>query len=90
MREMQLPETDTTRESVRSLSVEEQPRHTVGDTKEQLKSPVTETGTEAEKLERWNKSPINIYRFSAALYSFVIMGMNDGAYGVSFECGNPS
>ena len=34
-------------------------------------------------LERWNDSRVNVYRFLVTLYSFVVMGMNDGAVGVS-------
>lgn len=37
----------------------------------------------AGELEKWNRPRINIYRYLATLYSFVIMGMNDAAYGVS-------
>jgi hypothetical protein len=36
-----------------------------------------------EKLEQWNSPRINLYRYLATLYSFIIMGMNDAAYGVS-------
>lgn len=36
-------------------------------------------------LERWNKPQINVYRYLATLYSFIIMGMNDAAYGVSLS-----
>ena len=34
-------------------------------------------------LVQWNKPRINFYRYLAALYSFLTMGMNDAAYGVS-------
>jgi hypothetical protein len=34
-------------------------------------------------LERWNESRTNMYRYFAALYSFIVMGMNDAASGVS-------
>lgn len=50
------------------------------DTKEPVESPVEDAD---EVLERWNKPRINLYRYLAALYSFIIMGMNDAAYGVS-------
>ncbi|TVY59055.1 hypothetical protein LCER1_G000378 [Lachnellula cervina] len=36
----------------------------------------------AGELEKWNRPRINIYRYLATLYSFVIMGMNDAAYGL--------
>jgi len=35
--------------------------------------------------ERWNSSRTNIFRFSMTVYSFIIMGMSDGALGVSPE-----
>ena len=34
-------------------------------------------------LEQWNHPRPNMYRYFAALYSFIIMGMNDAASGVS-------
>jgi hypothetical protein len=34
-------------------------------------------------LEKWNEPRINMWRFFATLFSFIIMGMNDGAIGVS-------
>lgn len=43
-----------------------------------VESPPTEP-----TLGRWNNPRINIYRYLAANFSFVIMGMNDAAYGVS-------
>lgn len=41
------------------------------------------TNQDARGLEQWNKPRINIYRYLASLYTFVVMGMNDAAYGVS-------
>lgn len=34
-------------------------------------------------VERWNNSKGNIYRTSATMFAFIIMGANDAAYGVS-------
>lgn len=34
-------------------------------------------------LERWNEPRVNTYRYFAALYGFVLMGMTDAASGVS-------
>lgn len=59
-----------------------EPKHILEDSKEQVESPM-EDGDGDEILERWNKPRINLYRYLAALYSFIIMGMNDAAYGVS-------
>ena len=42
----------------------------------------TKEHLEIEKLEQWNKTKVDVYRYLAALYSFIIMGMNDAAYGV--------
>lgn len=34
-------------------------------------------------LQKWNEPRVNIFRFFATLYSFIILGMNDGVMGVS-------
>lgn len=47
---------------------------------ENLPSPTTQG---AAKLERWNQSQVNFWRTMAAFWSFVVMGSNDAAYGVS-------
>ena len=47
---------------------------------ENLPSPTTQP---AEKLERWNTPTLNLWRTLAAFWSFVVMGSNDAAYGVS-------
>lgn len=44
----------------------------------ELDSPVPEKS----QHEQWNNPKINIYRVLCANFSFVIMGMNDAAYGV--------
>jgi hypothetical protein len=49
--------------------------------KERVESPVTQEDS-SEPLEQWNKPRINLYRYFATLYSFIVMGMNDSAYGV--------
>ncbi|KAK0635121.1 major facilitator superfamily domain-containing protein [Bombardia bombarda] len=36
-----------------------------------------------EVLQKWNEPRINTYRFLAANYSFIILGMSDGVIGVS-------
>ncbi|OHE99912.1 hypothetical protein CORC01_04813 [Colletotrichum orchidophilum] len=33
-------------------------------------------------LQRWNSPPINKYRTAATFWSFVVVGMNDGSYGL--------
>lgn len=42
-----------------------------------LDNPVMET-----THEQWNNPKINIYRILSANFSFIILGMNDAAYGV--------
>jgi len=44
--------------------------------------PAPDVPPQAPGLARWNESRINMYRFYVTLYSFVVMGMNDGAIGV--------
>ncbi|KAI3546380.1 hypothetical protein CSPX01_04459 [Colletotrichum filicis] len=34
-------------------------------------------------VQRWNSPPINTYRTAATFWSFVVVGMNDGSYGVA-------
>ena len=36
-------------------------------------------------LEQWNETPTQIIRFCSALFSFVVMGMNDASLGVSLR-----
>jgi hypothetical protein len=40
-------------------------------------------GAVAEVKERWNYPRTNIPRVGACFYSFIVMGANDAAYGVS-------
>jgi hypothetical protein len=58
---------------------------------EKLDSPTHTTDEEAvvnpavrpeAVLHRWNESRVNTFRFLTTLYSFIIMGMSDGAVGV--------
>jgi hypothetical protein len=45
--------------------------------------PPAEAGPVVHALERWNSPASNIPRTFATFWSFVIMGANDAAYGVS-------
>lgn len=36
-------------------------------------------------LEKWNSPRINIFRSFSTFWSFLVMGANDAAYGVSFK-----
>jgi len=73
----------TTKDSATSLPVEDEVRHAlesgIDETKKQDKIPENVS----KGLEQWNKPRINVYRYLATLYCFIIMGMNDAAYGVS-------
>lgn len=51
------------------------------DTEEQCTSSGAENG--CSRLEHWNSPRININKYFATIYCFIIMGMNDAAYGVS-------
>ncbi len=65
-------------DSFTSGSAEDEPKQVIEATKE-VDSPVIEGTT----LERWNSPNINLWRYLAANYCFILMGMNDAAYGVS-------
>jgi len=47
----------------------------------ELESP---TAVERAPQQKWNNPRINMYRVLSANFSFVIMGMNDAAYGVCY------
>jgi hypothetical protein len=65
--------------SIVGCDAKEFARSATDDTAEQVNiSP----SSQAPSLERWNESRTNINRYFAALYSFIIMGMNDAASGV--------
>lgn len=64
-------------DSITSASAEDNSNQ-VCETKEQVDCILS-----SPDLEKWNDPKINTYRYFATLFSFTIMGMNDGAYGVS-------
>lgn len=49
-------------------------------------SPDLPASPPPEQLQRWNESRTTMFRFFFTLYSFTIMGMNDGAVGVRISC----
>lgn len=67
-----------TEESITRGSVKEEPKQTFGGADVELESPVTEKTPQ----QKWNSPRVNIYRVLGANFSFIIMGMNDAAYGV--------
>ena len=38
-----------------------------------------------EGLQQWNRPRINLYRYLATLFGFIVMGVNDSASGVSSD-----
>lgn len=48
---------------------------------EDIREEVESSQIISNGLERWNNPQINVYRYLATLYCFIIMGMNDAAYG---------
>lgn len=68
---------DKTGRRLGSINIPDEPQGE--DRNESLPSPTTATQT----VQRWNQSKVNVARTFAAFWSFVIMGANDAAYGVS-------
>lgn len=58
---------------------DEEPKEAIDHTDDQQDVPLAENNS----LEQWNNPKINIYKYLSALFSFIIMGMNDAAPGVS-------
>lgn len=67
----------TTKESKTSDSstLEEEMKREPGVGEDEIEPPKS-------SLQQWNSPNINKYRYLGANYSFIIMGMNDAAYGV--------
>lgn len=51
--------------------------------REDVPDHVPEIPGDPDTQEKWNDPPINVWRVLAAYYSFIVVGANDGAYGVS-------
>lgn len=49
---------------------------------ESLSGGLPSPTTAVEALQRWNHPRTNTYRSFAAFWGFIVMGMNDAAYGV--------
>ena len=65
--------------NVHSLSIQEgRQSKSNDDPNESLPSPTTAV----ERLQRWNRPRVNLFRSFAAFWGFTVMGMNDSAYGV--------
>ena len=65
--------------SIHSLSIQENRKSkSNNDTNESLPSPITAV----ERLQKWNRPRVNLFRSFAAFWAFTVMGMNDAAYGV--------
>lgn len=48
----------------------------------------SEIPVDTSELQCWNKPRRNAFRVAACFFSFIVFGMNDGAYGVSFATDN--
>ena len=51
---------------------------------ENIRDDVAPPDTAVDVLQKWNSPQINMWRVFATFFSFFILGMNDGSYGVSF------
>lgn len=49
---------------------------------EDIRGALVPPSTAVEARQRWNHPQINMWRTLATFWSFFIVGMNDGAYGV--------
>ena len=49
---------------------------------DEIKSVEIGLGPVTNALQQWNNPRINIWRFFASVMGFIVMGMNDAAYGV--------
>lgn len=47
-------------------------------------SPPAPAPASVERLQRWNYPKSNVPKIGACFWSFIVMGANDAAYGVSF------
>lgn len=52
------------------------------DAKEADEAARVEGTADEETVEKWNNPRINVYRFCAVSWSFVVIGMNDACIGV--------
>lgn len=52
---------------------------------EDIRQDTTPPTNAVEVLQKWNYPPKNVYRVGASFWSFFLMGMNDGSYGVSLH-----
>ena len=51
---------------------------------ENIRENIAPPDTAVDALQKWNSPRINMWRVFAAFFSFFIVGMNDGSYGVLF------
>lgn len=53
---------------------------------ENVREPATPPSTAVHALQKWNYPRSNMWRVFACFWSFLVVGMNDGSYGVCFGC----
>lgn len=66
------------KESTRWAGLDEETQESIG-----VRGETTPPEEATEAKERWNYPRRNIRRVMACFYSFLVMGANDAAYGVS-------
>lgn len=59
------------------------PEHKAAEDTERSTTATEEEPESQYPVEKWNDRPINTWRIIATFYSFIVLGANDGAYGVS-------
>jgi hypothetical protein len=53
---------------------------------ENVREPATPPSTAVNALQKWNHPRSNMSRVFACFWSFLVVGMNDGSYGVCCSC----
>jgi hypothetical protein len=84
---------ESSKEAVTYMSLDAKTEHVVDggiENKREHARAGPESENDSPSQEQWNTPRINIYRYFATIYSFIIMGMNDAAYGVSSPSTLPS
>jgi hypothetical protein len=55
---------------------------------EDVRAQANPPSTAVDALQKWNAPQINMWRVFATFWSFFVVGMNDGSYGVRFLLGS--
>lgn len=61
-----------------------QPAHVQGTSDpEDIRNDIVPRETAVEAKQKWNSPPSNMWKVFACYFSFLVVGANDGSYGVS-------